>query len=384
MNTRRSLLLGALGGCLLSCTVSASAQTDSVQTDSAQTGYTLADLGPADGAGYAVAMNEQGQVVGTYGGHALFWADGKRTDLGTLKPEEDDGGETRAEPYGINNRGMVVGTSGSFAPATFGGGGGLDLSRGFIVQNNAPMRQWTDNRISFTPCAVNDAGEIVGMDGVRGFVYIGGKFRDLNTLSTRPGGNRSTARGISQSGLVVGWSTINSRVRDPQTGSQFGLLPTHAFLWRRGTGQGRESAGRMRDLGTLRGCVDSYAYAVNRRGEIVGCATDGTADFEGVNLQDAAAAFLWRGGRIIALPKLPGRKHSEAFAINDSTEIAGSCDSRAVVWRQGKITDLNTCLPPASGWTLEQAQAINNRGQIAGSGTFHGQPHLFLLTPNIP
>ena len=255
------------------------------------------------------------------------------------------------------------------------------LVRGFIVQNNAPMRQWTNSRISFTPYGVNDAGEIAGMDRLRGFVYIGGKFMDLKTLSTRTGGNRSTARGISQSGLVIGWSTVNSRVRDPQTGSQLGLLPIHAFLWRRGKGRG--SAGRMRDLGTLPGCVDSYAYAINRRGEVVGSATDGSADFEGVNLKDVAAAFLWRGGTIIALPKLPGRKHSEAFAINDSTEIAGSCDSRAVVWRRGKVIDLNTSLPPASGWKLEQAQAINNRGQIAGTGTFQRQPHLFLLTPEL-
>lgn len=327
-------------------------------------------------------MNEQGQVVGT-NGRAFLWTNGKKADLGTLKPEEDDGGDTTAEPYGINNRGTIVGSSGSFEPATFGGSG-LSLSRGFIVQNNAPMRQWTNNRVSFTPYGINDAGEIAGEDGLRGFVDIGGQFKDLKTLSTRPGGNRSLARGISQSGLVVGWSTINSLVRDPQTGSQLGLLPVHAFLWRRGAGRGKKSAGRMHDLGTLPGCVDSYAYGINRRGAVVGSATDGSAEFAGVAVDSVAAAFLWRGGRMTALPKLPGRKHCEAFGINDRTEIAGSCDSRAVVWRLGKITDLNTCLPPASGWKLEQAQAINNRGQIAGSGTFHGQPHLFLLTPITP
>ncbi len=284
----------------------------------------------------------------------------------------------RAEAYGINSRGTIVGSSGSFGPTL---ANGMILVRGFIVQNNVPMRQWTNNRISFMPYSVNDAGEIAGRNGLRGFVYISGKFRDLKTLSTRPGGNRSTARGISQSGLVIGWSTINSLVRNPQTGSQLGLLPVHAFLWQRGVSRGQRIAGRMRDLGTLPGCVDSYAYGVNRRGEVVGSATDGSADFDGVAPQSIAAAFLWRGGRIIALPKLPGRKHSEAFAISDSTEIAGSCDERAVTWQQGRITDLNTCLPPASGWKVEEAQAINNRGQIAGTGTFHGQPHLFLLTP---
>ncbi len=368
-------LLGraVLGVCLpiLLCPLSASAQTS----------YTITDLGAANGYGGAVAMNEQGQVVGT-DGHAFLWDGGRKIDLGTLKPEEDDGGDTTAEPYGINSRGTIVGASGSFEPATFGGGG-LDLSRGFIVQNNAPMRQWTDNRISFVPYGVNDVGEIAGMDNLRGFVDIGGKFMDLKTLSTRPGGNRSIARGISQSGLVVGWSTINSLARDPQTGSQLGLLPLHAFLWQRSLSKSRRSAGRMRDLGTLPGCVDSYGYAVNRRGEVVGSATHGSSEFEGVALKDRAAAFLWRGGKITALPKLPGRKNSEAFAINDNFLIAGSCDSRAVVWRLGKVLDLNTYLPPVSGWVLEEAQAINNRGQVAGTGTFHGQEHLFLLTPKL-
>ena len=156
-------------------------------------------------------MNEQGQVVGTYGGHALLWADGKRTDLGTLKPEEDDGHDTRAESYGINNQGTIVGTSGSFGPATFGGW--LALARGFIVQNNAPMRQWTNNRISFTPCAVNDAGEIVGMDSLRGFVYSGGKFMDLKTLSTRPAATAAQREGSASWGW---WSA------GPQSTAGFG------------------------------------------------------------------------------------------------------------------------------------------------------------------
>ena len=36
---------------------------------------------------------------------------------------------------------------------------------------------------------------------------------------------------------------------------------------------------------------------------------------------------------------------------------------------------------PGSGWILEQGLAINDAGQITGSGTIGGQTHAFLLTP---
>ena len=45
------------------------------------------------------------------------------------------------------------------------------------------------------------------------------------------------------------------------------------------------------------------------------------------------------------------------------------------------MRDLNAFLPAGSGWTLKEARAINNRGQIIGSGKLHEQEHMFLLTP---
>ena len=47
----------------------------------------------------------------------------------------------------------------------------------------------------------------------------------------------------------------------------------------------------------------------------------------------------------------------------------------------GLVTDLNTLIPPDSGWELQSAEDINNAGQIVGAGTIHGQHHAFLLTP---
>jgi probable HAF family extracellular repeat protein len=45
------------------------------------------------------------------------------------------------------------------------------------------------------------------------------------------------------------------------------------------------------------------------------------------------------------------------------------------------MTDLNDLLPNGSGWTLAEATAINNSGQVVGVGVHNGQNHAFLLTP---
>ena len=354
----RLLGLTALGVCLgvIVCPVTAQAQML----------YRITDLGRLNTPqGVVTAINERGEVVGG-NGQGFLWTGEKMVDLGTLPPTEPED-DTTEIAYGINNREQIVGTSGSFRPVFMSG---LIFARGVFAEHRK-QRQFTGHNVSFIPYAINDAGQIVGLDGYRGFFYSRGKLIPLGTLSKVPNGNRSTARNINPQGQVVGWTTVNSSHRD-----KFDQLPTHAFLWQRGVNKGR-----MRDLGTLPGWVNSYASAINRRGEIAGSVSGASNALSGLDPDNPAQAFLWRGNRMIALPKLPGSKHSEAFAINDSTEIAGSCDSRAVVWRQGKITDLNTYLPPASGWILEQARAINNRGQIAGTGTFHGEKHLFLLTP---
>ncbi len=47
----------------------------------------------------------------------------------------------------------------------------------------------------------------------------------------------------------------------------------------------------------------------------------------------------------------------------------------------GPIEDLNDLIPSGSGWTLEQANCVNDNGQIVGLGSIGGHTHAFLLTP---
>jgi hypothetical protein len=54
----------------------------------------------------------------------------------------------------------------------------------------------------------------------------------------------------------------------------------------------------------------------------------------------------------------------------------------AFLWNETfGFADLNTLIPPESGWRLEQADAINDAGHIVGHGLFNGEVRGFLLTP---
>jgi len=70
--------------------------------------------------------------------------------------------------------------------------------------------------------------------------------------------------------------------------------------------------------------------------------------------------------------------------VNELNQVVGSSESaagnRAVIWNEsGAITDLDNMVS-AAGWVLTSATAINDYGDIVGTGTLNGVPHGFLLT----
>ena len=164
---------------------------------------------------------------------------------------------------------------------------------------------------------------------------------------------------MNSSGQVVGYSYTT------------GNVATHPFLY---------SNGKMQNLGDLGG-GSGAAYGINASGEVVGYA--GTSD-------NYSHAFLYSGGTMTDLGTLGGTD-SEAVAINNSGQVvgdsytAGNAADDPFLYSNGTMTDLNALIDPSSGWTLEFATAINDNGQIVGTGVNpSGQLDAFLLTPASP
>jgi len=99
--------------------------------------------------------------------------------------------------------------------------------------------------------------------------------------------------------------------------------------------------------------------------------------------------FLWtKATGMQDLGTYPGDIGSAAISINDQGVIAGlsvidaNGDSRAVVWNNGVLTDLNTLVQANPPLYLITACAINNIGEISGLGvTSSGEIHTYRAAP---
>jgi probable HAF family extracellular repeat protein len=77
---------------------------------------------------------------------------------------------------------------------------------------------------------------------------------------------------------------------------------------------------------------------------------------------------------------------SSAFGINGAGQVVGWSgtvnNDHAFLYQDGNMIDLNSLIPPDSGWVFAIAQDINDKGQLVGWGykTNVGK-RAFLLTP---
>jgi probable HAF family extracellular repeat protein len=122
--------------------------------------------------------------------------------------------------------------------------------------------------------------------------------------------------------------------------------------------------------------MGNFAQGISNQGQVVGF-----SDLPGDITNDA---FLWTEEQgMHGLGTLPGDVGSGAWAVNDKGQIVG-LGSRAILWENGVLTDLNTLVPgpPFSPLYLLSAYDINTSGEIVGLGlAITGEMHGFLAIP---
>jgi probable HAF family extracellular repeat protein len=292
------------------------------------------------------------------------------TDLGSLNG-------AHAASYGLSQNGTAVGTAtdpfGDIRAVIYGsevsnlasgGAYGINASgqvAGVDQTGTRPYATIWNNGVATHVAgagsyamAINDSGDTAGMltalnGQAHAFVTRNGVLTDLGPA----GGNWSSAYAINNSGAVAG---------DRQFGSTF-----RGVVW---------SATGTTVLPALGG-ANSYAFGINNAGQVVGSAQTSAGYLN---------AFLWSAGAMRSLGTLGGYA-SYAYGINDSAQVvgyswtSGDTATHAFLYKDGILYDLNSLLGANSDWTLSQALAINNAGQIVGTGFLNGVEHAFLLSP---
>lgn len=321
--------------------------------------FSVTDLGTVDvssiNVNNVVKINSSGLISGTAAippstiSHAYLYANGVRTDLGTL------GAKSFARA--INDSGQVVGGSG------LADGSG----HAFVFDDGAMHDLGTLGGPGSTAFDINNLGHITGRSSTSGdtavhaFIYRDGMMQDIGVL---PGTTLSFGYAINSVGQVAGSATATNST---------GIAFSHAFLYRDGV---------MQDLGTLGG-RDSEPHDINDNGDVVG-------QSETVPNNRIGNAFLYHNGVMQDLGTL-GSPGSSANAINNLGQIVGAGDiqigsalhGRAFLYEDGVLHDLNNSIDLLSGWELNSATGINDFGQIVGYGRngIDFRDHAFLLNP---
>lgn len=252
----------------------------------------------------------------------------------------------------------------------------------------------------------------------------------LRALPNFKGGNNGQAQWTNDRGQTVGLAENDVEDDSCATATPFQALRFEAAMW--------EQDGKIRELRPLQGDTVGYAFGLNNRGQAVGvtgqCSntrvppiTPGSNAPHGVVWQEdgtpinlgslggggftipsdinengvVAGASLYTDGTIHPFfwTRERGMKDLGSFpgafltgipcchTLNNKGDAVGltvdgtTFNMRAVLFHDGKPYDLNTLISADSGWALQFAGSINDRGEIVGWGTINGNTHAFLAKP---
>jgi probable HAF family extracellular repeat protein len=333
-------------------------------------------------------------LVGAPSSLAVLWKDGKIINLGTLGGNESVAGA-------VNNRGEVVGAAlnaisdpypGRYPDSEYFIFGNGTESHAFLWRGGTMQDLGTLGGPDSAAFLVNERGQVAGASDVdfasnvvtggptvHPFLWQHGKMIDLVAHAPEGmfGGTYGSVSALNDGGQLAGTMNLT------------GDLTWHSFLW---------DGGKLTDLGTLGGAITT-AIGMNNSGHIVG-RSDVTALCESCPAGDQKQLhrpFFWKDGVITDVGVITGDNAGSAYSVNSSDQVVGrstlcskvnpddSCEGasyHAFLWENGSMADLQTLILPGSGFTVNNAVNINDRGEIAGYGTIsNGDNHVILLIP---
>lgn len=311
------------------------------------------------------ALNDRGDVVGAVSlpptaanhfvlRHADVWHEGKQTDLGS------------AAILALLDDGRVI-----VQPDT------VYVNR--RTQPSAPPFIWKNGVRSALPSALRLAttfspkGDAAWVQARRAYMRHGGKTVSLEV----PKGMEVTVNAVNDRGEVLGhwyraepaFNPAKIYLKKPSNPGP----PQDTFrtvLWRQG-----KLVARWRRQ-------EFNAFALNNSGILTGSTGN----------ERASRPALWSNGRLTRLVMPQNAVQAEVAAVNNRGDAVGEAEGRerdergfpsrrAVFWRNGKAVELTAVIPGRTGWRVESARTINQRGEIAAMARRNGVRHAVLLRP---
>jgi probable HAF family extracellular repeat protein len=213
------------------------------------------------------------------------------------------------------------------------------------------------------PTRINDNGQVSGWINVGGSahaaLYANGAWRDMGVL---PGDQLSVLYDVNNAGAAVGFSFAS--LQPPIPPDQFADNRWQA-IW------APAGSTAVQALSVI--APDSFAYAINQSGVIVGCLNRYDDVFP-----DPHRAYVYANGALTDVHALLSTGGSQGFDftcardVNTAGQVVGEVQlqnnpSRGFLYRNGTVTQL---VQGAS--YLSNAKAINDAGRIVGEGRVAG------------
>lgn len=338
--------------------------------------YTITDLGGSTSSLtlWVAAINQHGQVVGTAttsgGAQSLAFRTAPNSPINLPADYLGTLGGNSSSATGINASGQVVGTSNAVSGAL----------HGFRTAANSPINAGTDDLgtlggSSSSAAGINDAGQVAGVSTTpsgqnHAFITapnsaINPGFDDVGALPFSPyAAQSSSANSINSAGQAVGYFA-------PSPPSCPGCNYLAAYVYQNGP---------ISEIPQfIRAPFGEQLTPINDSGQVA----------DTMKCSDPSAQLpciaVWQNGVVTPLAQCDCETHG----LNNALQIVGqayrlpgepsSPSGRAFLYANGKVYDLNALLPNGSGWVLINATAINDSGQIIGTGQLNGVSHVFRM-----